>query len=59
MSQKFIDLSVPIENNTFSDPAPLLPKISYTNHEESFPQMAQFFPGLKKEDLPDGEAWSI
>jgi kynurenine formamidase len=59
MIAKFIDLSVPIENNAYSDPAPLLPKITYVNHEESFPQMAHFFPGLKKEDLPDCEAWSI
>lgn len=57
--KKFIDLSVPIENNSFSDPAPILPKISYTDHEASFAQLAQFFPGLSKEDLPDGEAWAI
>lgn len=57
--KNFIDLSVPLENNLYSDPAPLLPKISYVDHQQSFKQMAHFFPGLKQEDLPDGEAWAI
>jgi kynurenine formamidase len=34
------------------------PKISYFKHGESFQRMANFFPGLKQEDLPDGEAWA-
>lgn len=59
MFKKFIDLSIPIENNQFSDPAMMLPKVHYTNHEESFSQIASFFPGLKKENLPDGEAWAV
>ncbi len=57
--KRFIDLSVPIENNTYSDPPPLLPKIQYIHHTESIPQMTQFFPGLTQQDLPDGEAWSL
>jgi kynurenine formamidase len=59
MFKEFIDLSIPLENNKFSDPAPMLPKILYTNHDESFDGMAQFFPGLTQEDLPDGEAWAV
>lgn len=57
--KRFIDLSVPIENNTYSDPPPLLPKVQYVNHTESVSQMIQFFPGLTQQDLPDGEAWSL
>lgn len=59
MFKKFIDLSIPLENNQFSDPASMLPKISYTNHIESVNQMTQIFPGLSQEDLPDGEAWAL
>ncbi len=59
MKRKIIDLSVPLENNTPSEPAGFAPKITYIGHHESFSQMAQFFPGLKKEDLPDGEAWAV
>jgi kynurenine formamidase len=57
--QTIIDLSVPIENGKYSDPPPLLPKVTYTDHKESFEQMASFFPGLTREELPDEEAWSI
>lgn len=58
MFSTFIDISVPIENNLYSDPAFNLPKITYYDHHESFSQLAPFFPGLKKEELPDGEAWA-
>lgn len=57
--KQLIDLSISLENNLYSDPAPLLPKISYVDHHQSFKQMAHFFPGLTKEELPDGEAWAI
>lgn len=56
---QMIDLSVPIENNFYSDPAPMLPKISYIDHQSSFPQLAHFFPGLDRADLPGGEAWAV
>lgn len=59
MFKRFIDLSIPIENNAFSDPPFMLPKVSYTDHHTSVPQMAGCFPGLSKADLPDGEAWAI
>lgn len=55
----WIDLSVSLENSLYSDPPSLLPKISYIDHQQSFKQMAHFFPGLKQEELPDGEAWAI
>lgn len=59
MFNRFVDLSVNLENNPYSDPPALLPKITYTDHHESFDQMATFFPGLLKHDLPNGEAWAI
>lgn len=59
MFKTFIDLSIPIENNQYSDPSIMLPKIHYTDHQQSFPQIAHFFPGLIQEDLPGGEAWSV
>jgi kynurenine formamidase len=42
-----------------SDPAPFGPKIQYHKHENTAAQIAGFFPGLKKEDLPDGAAWAV
>jgi kynurenine formamidase len=59
MVRRFIDLSIYLENDVISDPAPFRPKIDYIDHSMSVPELAGFFPGLKKEDLPDGEAWAI
>lgn len=59
MGRRFIDLSIYLENDVISDPAMMRPKITYYRHKESFSGMAPFFPGLKQEDLPDGEAWAI
>lgn len=56
---KIVDISIPIENDILSDPIPFNPKITYMNHQSTFPQIAPFFPGLEKEDLPDGEAWAV
>lgn len=59
MARQFIDISMPLENDVVSDPKPFNPKISYIDHEMSVDQMTAFFPGLRKQDLPDGEAWAI
>ena len=55
---KLIDLSVTLENNPYTDPPPLLPKIEYTDHQQGWPEMASMFPGLKKEQLPGDESWA-
>lgn len=59
MSRRFVDLSIPICNDIVSDPDILRPQIEYMAHDETFAQMAPFFPGLRREDLPDGEAWAV
>jgi kynurenine formamidase len=52
-------LSIYLENDVISDPPPYRPKIEYIDHRTSQPEMLNFFPGLKAEDLPDEEAWAI
>jgi len=59
MPRRFVDLSIRIENDVISDPPPFGPKIQYVTHQNSVEQIAGFFPGLKKEDLPDGEGWAV
>ena len=59
MSRQLIDLSITLENEVLSDPAPLTPRIHYIDHKMSVSQLCAFFPGLKPEDLPDGEAWAL
>jgi kynurenine formamidase len=35
------------------------PQISYMTHENTWEQIAMFFPGLTQDDLPDGEGWAV
>ncbi len=57
--KKYIDLSVPLEVGIQSDPEMMLPEITYLNHKETAEQVCSFFPGLKKNQLPNGEGWAI
>jgi kynurenine formamidase len=59
MPRKFVDLSIWLENDVQSDPPGFTPKIEYLRHDSTAEQIAGFFPGLKKEDLPDGEGWAV
>jgi kynurenine formamidase len=59
MARTIVDLSIYLENDVISDPPPYRPRIEYVDHTTSVPDLIGFFPGLKPEDLPDGEAWAI
>ena len=59
MPRRFVDLSIFLENDVMSDPPAFAPKIQYFNHENTFAQIEPFFPGLQKQDLPDGEGWAV
>ncbi len=56
---QFIDLSIPITNDVISDPPVMRPQITYMTHENTWEQIAMFFPGLTRDDLPDGEGWAV
>ena len=59
MSPRIIDLSIYLENDVVSDPPSMAPRIQYFNHDNSFAQMAPFFPGLQQADLPDSAVWAV
>ncbi len=59
MARRFVDLSIFLENDVISDPPAFAPKIQYFTHDNTFDQIEPFFPGLQKNDLPDGEAWAL
>ena len=56
--RKIIDLSINFDNDGVSDPPGYGPKIKYRAHKETVDELLPFFPGLTKEELPDGEAWA-
>ena len=59
MARRFIDISAPLRSDAVSDPPGHNPKIEYVDHQQSLAQILPFFPGLKAEDLPDGQGWAI
>jgi len=59
MARRFVDLSIFLENDVVSDPEVYRPRIQYITHRDSVEEMVSFFPGLKPEDLPDGEGWAF
>src|SRR5208282_1846071 len=59
MGHRIVDISVPLQNDVAADPPGAGPRIEYIDHQQSLPQVLPFFPGLKKEDLPDGQGWAV
>lgn len=59
MPRRYVDLSVPIENDIESDPPGARPQIDYIRHDQSWQALAHSFPGLRQEDLPEGQGWAV
>jgi len=57
LARRFIDISVPLNNTAVADMPGSGPKITYNTHEDASALLAGF-PGLKREDLPDGQGWA-
>ena len=56
---RIIDLSIPLSNAIPADPPAQPVHITYIGHKDAVPGLLGFFPGLKADDLPDGEAWAV
>lgn len=57
--KRFVDLSIAIEPGLPSDPPVMIPKVDYVDHRLGADQMLEFFPGIRKEDLPRGLGWAL
>ena len=57
--KRFVDLSIAIEGGLPSDPPIMIPKIDYIDHAVGALSMQEFFPGVKKEQLPGGMGWAV
>ena len=59
MPRRLIDISVALEADIASDPPIMLPEIDYLAHDSTAQQIAGFFPGLTRDQLPGGEGWAV
>ena len=59
MPRRFIDLSINLDADIETDPPIMLPEIEYFSHDQTTEQITSFFPGLTREDLPNGEGWAL
>ena len=59
MARRIIDISVALQNDVPADPPGGEPHITYIDHDQGAQMMAQHFPGLEPEMLPDGKGWAI
>jgi len=59
LPSRFVDISVALDNESVLDPPFMRPKIDYKTGKENAWTLLDAFPGLKAEDLPDGEAWAV
>lgn len=57
--KRFVDLSISIETGLPSDPPMMIPKVDYIDHILGAESMQEFFPGVKKEQLPGGLGWAL
>ncbi|WP_454806019.1 cyclase family protein [Paraburkholderia fungorum] len=56
MTRRIVDISITLDNETVSDPPTLRPRIEYQSHDDTVKEFLPWFPGLAKEDLPEGKA---
>lgn len=59
LPSRVVDISVALDNETVLDPPFMRPKIEYQTGKQSASVLTSVFPGLREEDLPDGEGWAM
>ncbi len=54
MAKRFVDISAGLKAGIASDPPPMLPKITYSDHKQGAETFVKQFPGLRVDQLPEG-----
>ena len=55
---RIIDLSIPIDATTPADPPFQVPSVVHVAHDEGAEMICGLFPGLTRDQLPDGKGWA-
>lgn len=58
MTQRFVDLSIYLENDVITDPPFMRPEITYQKHAETVDEARHFFPDVEADDFPGGEGFA-
>jgi kynurenine formamidase len=59
LPSRIVDISSALDNETVLDHPFMRPKIEYRTNAQNAPMLLESFPGLRQEDLPDGEGWAF
>jgi kynurenine formamidase len=59
LPSRIVDISSPLDNETIYDHPFMRPKIEYLSNKDTAQTLLDIFPGLRREDLPDGEGWAF
>ena len=56
---EIIDLSISLANDIPADPPTMPVEIEYVTHDQGAGELADAFPGLNADQLPDGKGWAL
>ncbi len=59
MPRRIVDISVALKAGIVSDPPYMLPSITYLDHAAGAENFVQVFPGLRRDQLPDGAGAAV
>ena len=59
LPSRIVDISSALDNDTLMDHPFMRPKVDYRTNVQNAPMLLESFPGLRQQDLPDGEGWAF
>lgn len=56
---RLVDISMCLENDVPSDPPIARPKLTYLDHSQTIDRIRSYFPGLRRDELPESAGWAL